>query len=642
MGGIAQGLLKFGQNLGTWAQGGGLTENSPQRVALKGAKQSQTIQQQEADQEEQRQQQANAEAQLELHQHLIAAGAKPVQAGMVYDEHELPDYLSGLGLPAQTSSMGGAAPAPVNGQEGQDQASNPQKVRILRPVDKSRVTTMKDAVTGEQLQYEVPKEEEQRARALKLAMPAQQRAVELAGQTAAATAAGSETGRQGALAASRDANGVEIPAGSGPLSGRKFLPEEVPGVVNGSIIAQEAGSNIRKSQLAAASQILGSSTNGIAYRSNYNQLSPDLQQYFDPPAEFDKLKSPMRARMLAMDPVAQNKTSLMMSMTPAEWGVQVDQVIPPTGNRNDLNKRTKSLVQNYVARGDFDKAEAAIKDASDQMGRTETGVETARATAPIKIQLGRDLANARAPQIDADGMDMMAEQALAGTPPSSKNPILYARVYQRAAALAKERGLDAQGAVMAGNAAKASKEGYDTVYKQYATLKPFAEMAEKNAKVLEQKAQDVSDLGAPFFNTPIRDLESKYGGNTKVAALRAALLPVQADFARILNSPTASGSLTDTARGEMEDALGKNATFGQLHAALGVFRQDAQSRKDSYEEQLKELQAGSVVRGNQPEPNANQGAAKQPPPGARVQKRTVNGKEEVRWSTDGGATWQTP
>jgi hypothetical protein len=641
MGGIAQGLLKFGQNLGTWAQGGGLTENSPQRVALKGAKQSQTIQQQEADQEEQRQQQQNAEAQLTLHQHLIEAGAKPVQAGAVYDEHDLPDYLSGLGLPAQTSSMGGAAPAPVNGPQGQDQAANPQKVRILRPADKSRVTTMKDAVTGEQLQYELPTEEEQRARALKLAMPGQQRAVELAGQTAAATAAGSETGRQDALAASRAAHGVKIPEGSGPLSGQSYLADEVPGVVQGSIIAQEAGSNIRKSQLAAASQILGSSTNGIAYRSNYNQLSPDLQQYFDPPAEFDKLKSPMRARMLAMDPASQNKASLMMSMTPAEWGVQIDQVIPPTGSRNDLNKRTKSLVQNYVARGDFDKAEAAIKDASDQMGRTETGVATARATAPIKIDLSRDIQNARAPQIDAGGMDMMAEQALAGTPPSSRNPILYARVYQRAAALAKERGLDAQGTVMAGNAAKANKEAYNAVNKQYATLKPFADMAEKNAGILEQKAQDVADLGAPILNTPIRNLASQFG-SPKVAAFQAALQPVQADFARILNSPTASGSLTDTARNEMQSAIGPNATYGQLHAALNVFRQDAKNRQDAYQEQLKELQQGSVVRGNQPAPNGNQGAAKQPPPGARVQKRTVNGKEEVRWSTDGGATWQTP
>jgi hypothetical protein len=286
----------------------------------------------------------------------------------------------------------------------------------------------------------------------------------------------------------------------------------------------------------------------------------------------------------------------MSNMKPEDWDAQVDNAIAPNGDTQQLNARTKALVRGAIGMGlPLTAVQAVIKDASDQIGRTETGVRTAKATAPIKIQVAGAQAAARTPTPSTDALDLMAENALAGTMPSSRNPVLYSRVMDRAAQLAKERGLTAQQTVMERNAAQANKAALNAVTKQYETLKPFADMAEKNADILEQKAAAVTNLGGSFWNTPVRELQSRFAGNTAVAAYTAALLPVQADFARILNSPTGSGVLSDHAREEMRGALKPGATAGEIKAALDVFRQDAKNRRESYEAELSDLKSRTVA-----------------------------------------------
>jgi hypothetical protein len=166
---------------------------------------------------------------------------------------------------------------------------------------------------------------------------------------------------------------------------------------------------------------------------------------------------------------------------------------------------------------------------------------------------------------------------------------------ERAAALAQERGMTNQQVLLSRNAAAANKTALNSVTKQYETLKPFADMAEKNADILESKMGAVTNLGAPVLNTPLRELEQKFTGNTNVTAFKAALMPVQADFARILNSPTGGGVLSDHAREEMQTAISPGATPAQIKSALDVFRQDAKNRRESYEANIADLQHRSIA-----------------------------------------------
>ncbi len=289
-------------------------------------------------------------------------------------------------------------------------------------------------------------------------------------------------------------------------------------------------------------------------------------------------------------------------MTPETIDATIDSVIAPGGETAGLNARTKALAKQAVQAGmPLSAVQAVIKDASDQIGRTETAVATAKATAPIKVDIhNKEQADNRAARTpDQQTLDFMAEKVLAGEPPASRDAVANAAVFKRAAEIAESRGMTAQAAVLASHSAKANTQALNAVTKQYETLKPFAEMAEKNADILEKASKNVTDLGASFLNTPVRELEAKFGG-TKTAAFRAALLPVQADFARILNSPTGAGQLTDSARKEMEHAIGPGATPGQITAALDVFRQDARNRKESYEAAIKDLTGRTVSRGNLP------------------------------------------
>ena len=274
-----------------------------------------------------------------------------------------------------------------------------------------------------------------------------------------------------------------------------------------------------------------------------------------------------------------------------------NQTIDQLKLRPELDSRTKALVAQRIAEGDKKGAWAIIDEAHKEMGRTETAKATAEATAPTKIQITQAGVAARAPQVADEGLDLMAEKYLADGQVPSRNPILIAQVTNLAAQKAKARGMDSTAVVLERNAALANKTALTSVTKQYETLKPFADMAEKNATILEQKSKLVADLGIPLLNTPLRSLGSSFAGNKNVAAFRAALLPVQADFARILNSPTGAGVLTDNARKEMEGAIAPGATVAQIKSALDVFRTDAKNRREAYEATIADLKGKTAVMG---------------------------------------------
>lgn len=286
-------------------------------------------------------------------------------------------------------------------------------------------------------------------------------------------------------------------------------------------------------------------------------------------------------------------------------GGVIDKVIDPK-KYPDINQRVKGRVQAaYAMPGTNPEKVSAANEAIQQGAAAADAMD--RATNPDLLNFdikkagatAKATAEAQASVFNANpnSIDLMAEQALNGQF-TSRNPVLMAQVYGRAAQLAQQRGLSAQQVIMERNSATANKEALNAVTKQYQELKPFADMAEKNAGILEQKAAKVANLGAPALNTPIRNLQAKFAGNADVAAYRAALLPVQSDFARILSSPTGAGQLTDEARRDMENAIAPGATPQQVTAALNVFRTDAKNRREAYESTISQLKGQTTVNGN--------------------------------------------
>ena len=326
-------------------------------------------------------------------------GARIVHAGMVKDDNfQDPNAATGAD-PVSDDAKAAQGPAPQIAPY------------ILRKADTSRVVTRK-MTDGTQVQFELPTPEEQNARSLhqqyinRFSPEAQQMvtqgdidAANRAGAVAGATAGATETGRQRALATSRQENGVDIqnPGGSGTT---RVLPEEVGSVASGLTTAADAAQLVRQKQIAEASQGLGGVMTPGAYKllhGTYSrQFGPDVMARFDKPEDFDPRISPLHARMQAMTPGDQQKFSMLATMSPADWSDRVDKILPATGSSKGLNIAAHSAVDGYLKRGEYDKADAFVKDLFDQQQKNQGAVDVARNTAPIKIDVGGAIARATA------------------------------------------------------------------------------------------------------------------------------------------------------------------------------------------------------------------------------------------------------
>jgi hypothetical protein len=84
-----------------------------------------------------------------------------------------------------------------------------------------------------------------------------------------------------------------------------------------------------------------------------------------------------------------------LTMSKADWVKELTDVVPNKGDTAALYNRTMPQMLSAVDTGDYKGARAIIKDASDQIGRGETAERVAKLTAPVKVQIGTELAGNR-------------------------------------------------------------------------------------------------------------------------------------------------------------------------------------------------------------------------------------------------------
>lgn len=324
-------------------------------------------------------------------------------------------------------------------------------------------------------------------------------------------------------------------------------------------------------------------------------LPEEIDQRLKDKEGIDLGKQNIRKTTLEADEL-QRKLDLLKNAKPEDGLKLIDQVVPPDVKGNGpLNFRTKAMYSAAVSRGDLAGAQDVIKKAADEVRQLEVAtdprVQAAKVNVAVNSQTAKD--NARTPSQQA--VDLMAEDALNGKAPSSRNQVLYAHVMERAAELAKERGLTNQQVIMQRNAAGAYKGALGTMTKNAASIEAFSQLANKNIALLQAEMKKLPDTGAKFLNTPVRSLVGQFGSG--VAGFTAALLPVQSELARVLNSANASGVLTNEARAEIQQAIGPNMTVAGLQSALGVFQKEMANRKETNEAAVKDLQEKSVAGG---------------------------------------------
>lgn len=136
---------------------------------------------------------------------------------------------------------------------------------------------------------------------------------------------------------------------------------------------------------------------------------------------------------------------------------------------------------------------------------------------------------------------------------------------------------------------KSDRASLANVQKIYDSSKAFSATADKNANVLLEAMKKIPDVRSPLLNKPIRSINSRLLGSADQAAFNVARQTVIPEFARLLNSPTASGQLTDQARKELEAIVRGDYSLNQMRAAIATLQKDAHNRTISYEGQLGEI-----------------------------------------------------
>jgi hypothetical protein len=148
-------------------------------------------------------------------------------------------------------------------------------------------------------------------------------------------------------------------------------------------------------------------------------------------------------------------------------------------------------------------------------------------------------------------------------------------------------GLDLPTQVAAYNANKAS---LGKMQAQRDAVGSFEETALKNLDVFLDAAKKVSDTGSPWLNKPLRTINERLLGSAEMSAFNTARRTVIPEFAKILNNPTLSGQLSDSARHEVEQVVSGDATLQQIIAAANVLKTDVRNRKTSLDDTITDIQ----------------------------------------------------
>lgn len=139
-----------------------------------------------------------------------------------------------------------------------------------------------------------------------------------------------------------------------------------------------------------------------------------------------------------------------------------------------------------------------------------------------------------------------------------------------------------------------AKAGYSADTKSLASQQKLADQVEafettagKNLDTFLEQANKVSDTGSPLFNAPGRKFQDMVAGNPEMAAFKAARQTAVSEIGKVLSGSMGGGALSDSARTEVQELIGPDASLAQIKAAAEILKRDMANRKASVDAQLK-------------------------------------------------------
>lgn len=151
--------------------------------------------------------------------------------------------------------------------------------------------------------------------------------------------------------------------------------------------------------------------------------------------------------------------------------------------------------------------------------------------------------------------------------------------------------LSPNGSIAANSAEYAANENsLKGLQKNFDQVTAFENTAGKNLDQFLSTAKSVVDSDSPLVNQPLRFIAGKVAGSPQQAAFDAARTTALTEISKVLNSSNASGVLSDSARNEVSQLVGPNATLKQIYSAANILKTDMGNRHDAYQEQIADIQ----------------------------------------------------
>lgn len=252
--------------------------------------------------------------------------------------------------------------------------------------------------------------------------------------------------------------------------------------------------------------------------------------------------------------------------------------IPPTQYQaSELDIRKQELERQNKAQ-----AETARHNATDErLAGGRLAVEQARE----KREAAQDVGVNLTPQ----GLDIAAENfAKTGQLPpmgmGKQGAAVRSKIINRAAELHPDLDLASAKAGFVANEGSLKK-----LQTQRDAISAFENTAGKNIDIFLNTAGKVVDTGSPMANSVARAISGKMLGSPNQAAYDAARQVAINEVAKITSNPGLSGTLSDSARKEVENFNPSNATLKQTVAVMRILKQDMANRAAAYDQQIAEI-----------------------------------------------------
>lgn len=292
----------------------------------------------------------------------------------------------------------------------------------------------------------------------------------------------------------------------------------------------------------------------------------------------------------------EQENKFLQDLKPQEIHAAVDQTVPAdTPDHIALNQRTHTAVNTALLMGDKKAAIAALKDAGDQLGRTETAVATAKGTAQTKISINTTEAankSAASGMTEDDYQREGQKYALTGVmPPLGMQAGGRQKILHYANEFARQNGFSPKDLATMQASFAGDKDSLKKFQSQRDQIVSFEQTASKNLDNFIGLASKIPDSGSPWLNLPMRQLTKNLVGSDAMAAVDAARQVANNEIAKVTAGGGLSGVVSDSARKEIESFNPQNATLKQTLAVAKVLKADMANRHQSMDATLGEIKS---------------------------------------------------